>query len=905
MSKQKPTPLMQQYFDIKKQYPENILLFQVGDFYELFFDDAKTASSFLAIALTKRGKNQGKDIPLCGIPIHALNHYLHKLIKGGFKVAICDQLEKPQPGTVVKRGVTQVFTPGTLTDSLMLDDKSSSYLLSFYPGEKNWGLVFTELLTAQLFATTIPINAYRTLESELIRFFPDEIILPDIKTIGTFNTYFKKLGYCASLADNLVGDYAGQPISKAWLETQFTKNTQTYITRNQALTLSIDTLYTYLKKNQEKALIQFTSIQFYKPDDYLILDSATQKNLEIVKNSQDAGRKNTLFSVLDQAKTSMGSRTLKKWLLRPLIQKDAIVQRQTVVKMLYEHVDLCQQLEELLTQLSDIERIIGRIALKRALLPDYLALKNSLALLPGIKKLLSAYLDIALIKTIHDKLHDFSDLVLLLDKSLNDDPASKHIIKQNFDHNLDTLRNLVNNSQQEILKLEQKESASTKISSLKIRYNNISGYYIEVTNPNLKLVPDYYIHQQTLVNRKRFVTQELKTLEQDIVRAQTEIETVEKNVFDRIKQNVEDELAYLRHGAQALAYLDGLFGLARAAYDNRYVAPVFHDNTREHENARVQDNTPYHKNTPEHTSISRDIIITNGRHPVIETKCPDTFVSNNTHLTQESSLLIITGPNMGGKSTYLRQAALICLMAQCGSFVPADSAQLPILDRIFTRIGSADNLAEGKSTFLVEMEETATICTQATKNSLVILDEVGRGTSTTDGIALAHAIIEYIAIKIQAKCLFATHYHELTQLEHTLQGVKNYYLQCTKKNNILHFLHTIAPGIAQKSFGLDVAVLAQLPEAIVKRAQELLEQAPQTTVSNGHVIHSTQKKSQTQAQDYSQNNSQRVKELERKLLSYQTVFNTLKDIDQNNLSPKQAFDVLWEVLSCLGENQHQ
>lgn len=848
---------MQQYFAIKQQFPDSLLFFQVGDFYELFFDDAKFAAAFLAIALTKRGKHKDLDIPLCGVPIHALDHYLRKLIKGGFKVALCDQLTKPTPGTIVERGVTNVFTPGTLTDSLMLDEKSASYLLAFYPTQESFGLVFSELLTAQLFATTLPADNKRLIEAELSRFFPDEIVLPLGNLGNAHATYFKQLGYCTSFTDaGMQGQDSpiGQPIAQAWLEGQFSNAVYKKIEHSAALSGSMEIFYRYLQKNNAQALQQFKSIQFYQADDYLLLDKATQKNLEIVENNHDGSRKNTLFTVLDKAKTAMGSRTIKKWLLRPLVQEDAIMQRQKTVTEIYKKIDVMQQLEEQLHQIADLERIIGRIALRRAQINDYKALQQSLSLMPTIKDILGK-LESQLINSMQERIIDFAPLVKLLEHSINQDPSISYLIKRGFDHELDHLRDLAENGQRAIAQLEQQEITRTGINSLKIRFTDISGYYIEITNANLSQVPSDYKHQQTLVNRQRFTTPELTQLERDLQRAQHEITNVESAVFERIKREVEILLTPLRHTAQALAYLDGLLSFARVAYDNNYCIPTFnHD---------------------------QNISINHGRHPVIETTSKQAFVANDTTLTDAQSLLIITGPNMGGKSTYLRQVALISLMAQCGSLVPAEQAELSILDRIFTRIGSGDNLAEGKSTFLVEMEETATICTQATKKSLVILDEVGRGTSTFDGIALAQAIIEHIHEIIKARCLFATHYHELTKLAEQHAGIKNYHLQCHKQGSTLHFLHKIAPGVATGSFGLDVARLAEIPTSIIKRAHDILRtlenQSPGTTpitpaiLDNNFALHSTPK-------------------------HHEEIITKLQNIHLDHISPKQAFDHLWQLV---------
>ena len=881
---------MRQYFEIKKQHPDAILLFQVGDFYELFFDDAKVVSSFLAIALTKRGKHQGQEIPLCGVPVHALNHYLLKLIKGGFKVAICNQTSKPKPGTVVERAVTQVFTPGTLTDEQMLDNKSASYLLSFYPGPKHWGMLFTELLTAQVFATSIPADSYRVVEAELARFFPDEILLPE--KAGKFDTYFRQQGCVVSPFTPLDTTPAGVTRGERetgntgpelWAESAFSDAVLAHLAQNAAIANSLHQLYWYLKRNQERALDQFTSIQFYQPEDYLILDASTHKNLEITRNMQDASRKNTLFSVVDRAATSMGSRMIKKWLSRPLVQKQSIVQRQEVVAALSKNIDAMQKLQELFGSIADMERIVGRVALGRAQRHDYLALKESLKRVPQVRAVLQEHLLFYLTDLVQAKLVDLSTLIELLECALHDDPSSKWTIKIGFDQELDRLRGLVSNSQQEVLKLEQREIDRTGIASLKVRFNNISGYYIEVTKPNIKRVPDDYIQQQTLVNKNRYMTPELKELERDITRAQTEIEHVEAKAFERVKREVEGELPALRKLAQALAYLDGLFGFARVAYENNYAVPEFSD--------------------------GRDITITKGRHPVVEQAGSSQFIPNDTNLNDDESIWIITGPNMGGKSTYLRQVALLCVMAQSGSLIPAQSASLPILDRVFTRIGSGDNLAQGKSTFLVEMEETAAICQQATKNSLVILDEVGRGTSTFDGMAIAQAIIEYIAEQVKSRCLFATHYHELTHLKETFSGIENYHMASKRGDSGMLFLYTILKGVAGGSFGIEVAKLANLPEQVVLRATEILQELDGSYPS----IHPPSLKLRgtlgtngifamdglVEDSESCGNRSSRVpplggvsRETNEKAAS---LLKDLQSLSLDDLSPRQALEALWQL----------
>jgi DNA mismatch repair protein MutS len=857
------TPLMQQYHDIKAEYHDVLLFFQVGDFYELFYDDAKKAAAFLGIALTSRGKHKDEPIPLCGVPVHTRDHYMIKLVKGGFKVAICEQIEKPRPGCVVRRSVTQVLTPGTLTDTVLLDEKSASYLFSFFPMADRWGVLFGELLTGQLFGTVLPANSEKILESELARFFPDEIVIPNTPQTTTLQHYLKKLGYFTTvITEDIVSD---QVEADTWINTQF-RNATAHVHKEESLRLALHYFYAYVKRNQKSALDQFRSLHIYEPDDFLILDLATQRNLELVKNNHDGGAKNTLFSVIDGAITSMGSRMIKKWLLRPLIKQEAIVQRQEVIATMVRELSLVQQLEAQLARVGDIERIVGRIALGRAQIHDYLSLVDALRVVPHIMQLVYEQRALVLMSVIAQHIGDFSPLLSFLQVALNDDTSKDWIIKQGFDAQLDYLRELVGNSNQKIIELERTEQEKTGISSLKIRYNQVHGYYIEVTKPNMHLVPDYYIRHQTLVGKERFLTPELQQLQNEIVGARDKIEQIEQEVFARVKADVHQYITPLRKLAHALAHLDALYGLSKVAYNNGYVRPVFND--------------------------SREIRITEGRHPVIESNAALRFVPNDTILTDEESMWIITGPNMGGKSTYLRQVAQICILAQIGSFVPARHANVPLLDRVFTRIGSGDNLAEGKSTFLIEMEETASICTQATKNSLVILDEVGRGTSTFDGLAIAQAVVEYLYETIQARCLFATHYHELTHLQERYPGIVSYYAASKKAGDAIIFLYTMVRGVADGSFGVQVARLAQLPMTIVSRAQELVEQfdkggsMPLPTVS-----YDTIPVADSRVDQLTQENSL----LRAQVQKLQQVNTELQLLDYDDISPKKALDILWKM----------
>lgn len=870
---QEHTPLMQQYHDIKVDYSDTLLFFQVGDFYELFFDDAKQAAAFLGIALTARGKSKGDPIPLCGVPIHAIDHYLSKLVKGGFKVALCDQLEDPKPGTIVKRGVKQVLTPGTLTDSQLLDERSASYLFSFYPSGDSWGLLFSELLTAQIFITTVPAGSEKLLESELIRFFPDEILIPSSVRTQEFQTYFKRLGYFTTvvcfdaLSTNGMDEQSSAHDAAQWTQKQFNASTCTQIESDEAMRQALFYFYAYMSKHQRSSLDQFSTIFFYKPDDFLIMDAATQRNLELVKNLQDGSSKNTLFSVMDRARTAMGSRMIKKWLLRPLVKKEAIVQRQEVIALCCSDIAWVSILEQLLLSVGDCERVVGRIALQRASLMDYSALSQTLRVIPQFKNSIAAHKDVFLMRVIADHLGEFHTLSDLLLRALHDELSSELIIKPGFDAQLDQMRMLVNNSNERIADLEAAEQKATGIQSLKIRYNAVCGYYIEITNANLSAVPERYRRLQTLVGRERFITPELQQLQYGIESARKDIATHEQTLFDGIKRTVAVHISALRKSAHAIAHIDALLSLASLAYDNGYVRPQLNEN--------------------------RDIIIAKGRHPVVEQALSHTFIPNDTMLTDEQSLWIITGPNMGGKSTYLRQVALMAVMTHVGSFVPAQTADIALLDRIFTRLGASDNVAEGKSTFLVEMEETAMICTESTEKSLVILDEVGRGTSTFDGLAIAQAVVEYIFTTIGARCLFATHYHELTNLQHLYPGIAVYQAASKKTDYGILFLYTIIRGIADGSFGIEVAKLAHLPEKVIARSAALVESFAR---GSAVTVVGAVKDTADQREFYAE--IAELKAENKRLLAEQKkskkIMAALQEVDFDTLSPKKAFDLLWE-----------
>lgn len=855
------TPLMQQYHEIKAQYPDTLLLFQVGDFYELFFDEAKTVATTLGIALTARGKHKGEPVPLCGVPVHALNHYVTRLVKAGFRVALCDQLENAVAGKMVRRGVTRVFTPGTLTDSALLDEKSSSYLLSFFPTDNGaWGFIFSELLTAQLFVTVVREPSEKILETELSRFFPDEVVLPRNASATRFASLFKKFGYFTSFS-MVVAEH--EAYAAAWLESRLSTAHRALFHESRELMWALYSLYAYLSKNQAQALEQAWVVNAYQPDDFLQLDAATQKNLELVQ-STTGNKAHTLFAAVDKALTPMGSRMIKRWLMRPLIKQPAIEQRYDALAALTANIVHFNDIQESLRQFGDVERIIGRIALERAQLADYVALAHALAQLPVLVQRLSRIPSTPLVHAIAQHLMGFDAVTRLLIRACNRDIHKDWIIAAGFDEHLDVLRDLVENSTQKMVTLEKQEQQRTGINGLKIGYNSVHGYYFEVTKTHAHLMPSDFTRYQTLVGKERFVNAALQQLYHEITLARSQVDEVERAVFDRVKQQVRAHVVPLRRMAYALAHLDALVGFADISYCHGYVRPsITHDRT---------------------------VTIVAGRHPVVEQVLGNRFIPNDTTMHDNASLWIITGPNMGGKSTYLRQVALIAILAQAGCYVPAQSAQLPLFDRIFTRIGAGDDLAQGKSTFLVEMEETAAICTHATKNSLIILDEVGRGTSTHDGLAIAQAVIEYLFVTIRARCLFATHYHELAHLEIAFPGIVNYHAASQQSAQGMLFLYKMVRGVADGSFGIQVAHLAHLPVGIIQRARVLVQalnaknvniednqQAYHLIISNSH------------------SGDDGLNQLRAQAAQLEAIMAVLRTVDGDNLTPRQAFDLIWQL----------
>jgi len=785
------TPLLQQYFTIKERYPNTLLFFQVGDFYELFFEDAVKASAALGIVLTKRGTLDGKPIPLCGVPIHSVDYYLIKLVKGGFHVALCKQQEPARPGKVVARSVEQVLTPGTLTDTRLLHDRSASYCGVVFPLEELFGCAFIELLTGQIFVTILPQNDKIQLEAELRRYSPDELLLPRTPTGLGLEKQMRQMGFSVTI----VPDFEPDETFATWAQS-LTSSSLDLIQSMNAPLHALALLYSYLKHNQERALSVCTQLFFYAADDFLLLDAATQRNLELVKNSQDGSEDQTLFSILNRAATPMGARMIKKWLVRPLLKKELIEARHQAVGALYADFQLREALAAHLKECGDFERIVGRVVLRRASVGDYRTLGRSLTAVAEVKTVLGEKSNSSLLlRRCSENIGDFSALHDLLSRALSETNRELCRIKEGYNAELDRLKQLMTNGAQELALFERAERQKTGIQSLKIKYSRSQGYAIEVTKANREHVPLEYERLQTLANAERYTTPTLRALEQELIKAEHETEALENALFEEVCAFVDQYGVALKKSAQQLAQCDAFLGFARTAYEQRYCRPTMHE--------------------------GRDIIISQGRHPVVAAHLGAEYVANDVTLTDNERTWIITGPNMGGKSTFLRQVALTVILAQSGSWVPAESATIPLIDRIFTRIGASDNVATGKSTFLVEMEETATICNGATERSLVVLDEVGRGTSTYDGLAIAQAVVEYLHEHIKPRALFATHFHELTALTESKAGIVSYHAASTKTADGIILLHKIIKGCAHGSFGIEVAKQVHLPQEILRRAEEL------------------------------------------------------------------------------------
>ena len=821
------SPMMQHYLDTKKEYSDCILFYRLGDFYEMFFDDAITVSRELEITLTGKECGQPQRAPMAGVPFHAAENYIARLISKGYKVAICEQMEDPKEAKgMVKREVIRVVTPGTVIESNLLEEKKNNYIMSIYKTGIYYGIAICDVSTGDFYATEIKENNnFSKLLDEISRYTPSEIIVntmmfeskSDISKIkDRFNVYVsleKDENFVdeTELLFNMynVLDENGNKIKKE--------------DENSLSIPAINALLTYLTETQKTNLDHINTIKIYSITKYMALDINARRNLELTEKMRDKSKKGTLLWVLDKTSTSMGGRFLRRWINDPLIDVKQINKRLDSVKELKNSLILRGDITESLKKVYDIERLAGKIAYGNANGRDLISLKNSVAQLPEIKQIL-AKAESPLLKDLYDELDTLQDIYELIENSIVEEPPISvkegGIIKLGYDEEIDTLKKATTEGKTWIVNLEAKEREETGIKGLKVGFNKVFGYFIEVTKSNLSMVPDRYIRKQTLTNCERYVTEELKNLENQILGAEEKVINLEYKAFTEIREKIEHQIQRIQKTSAIVATLDVLVSFATVAEDMNYVKPEVDE--------------------------SGIIDIKDGRHPVIEKMCSaGEFVPNDTYLDKnDNRLAIITGPNMAGKSTYMRQVALITLMAQIGSYVPASSAKIGVVDKIFTRVGASDDLSMGQSTFMVEMMEVATILKEATANSLVILDEIGRGTSTYDGLSIAWAVAEYIADKTEcgAKTLFATHYHELTELEEKVEGVKNYSIAVKEKGEDIVFLRKIVNGGTDESYGVHVARLAGVPTNVTKKANEILKGLERKNILNNKVVEKENKK---------------------------------------------------------------
>jgi DNA mismatch repair protein MutS len=808
----KLTPMMRQYRMVKKKTPTSILMFRLGDFYEMFFDDAITASKILNITLTARESGKGNKVPMCGVPYHAAREYIARLVRAGHKVAICDQVEDPKLAKgLVKREVTRVVTPGTAIEENLLRDRSNNYLASINRSDGRYGFCCLDLSTGEFVVTEVEREG--DLFNEIGRVTPSEFLVP--QSIAGDATFMKRL------REN---SYALVNPCEDWLfEYEGSFNRLKEFFRTQSLDGfgctglgpvigAAGAVLQYLRDTGHRSLDHITKIRHYSTSQHMILDLYTQRNLELVRNLRSGGREGTLISVLDLSSTSMGGRLLRQWVLQPLVDVTEILRRQGGVQELFDNVTVSESVAAALKECRDVERLISKIDCGYANARDLLALKQSLLLVPSLKDALVPFAS-EMMESVRDTLEDMGDVVELIEKGIHPDAPltvkEGGIIREGYSKELDEIRGIAGDAKQWIADLQRREVERTGIKSLKVGYNKVFGYYIEVTKANLASVPADYIRKQTLVNNERFITPDLKEYESKVLGAEERAASMEYELFQEIRKQIVAATGRIQRVGRGVAILDALNALAIAARRNSYTRPEVNES---------------------------DVIdISEGRHPVLELALTDErFVPNDALLnTEDNQLLIITGPNMAGKSTYIRQVALLVLMSQMGSFIPARRASVGVADRIFTRVGASDELTRGQSTFMVEMNETANILNNATEKSLIILDEIGRGTSTFDGISIAWAVAEYLHNnrEVRARTLFATHYHELTELEMNLDGVKNYNVAVREWNDEILFLRKIVPGGTDKSYGIHVARLAGLPRKVIERAKDILNALEEGCIS--------------------------------------------------------------------------
>lgn len=864
------SPMMKQYFEIKEKNKDSILFFRLGDFYEMFFDDAKLASRELDLTLTGRDCGQKERAPMCGVPFHSCESYIARLVQKGYKVAICEQTEDPAKAKgLVKRDIIRVITPGTVIESGMLDEGKNNFISSAFMANKKIGLSFCDISTGELFITEISGEDLQDqLQDQLISYNPREILIGgEIVNFKTLSNFIKEK--LSASVEMLTDDEFGYSICLDAMKNQFKENDVNSIKDKKEMVSSVGALLSYLKVTQITGYERINTFEVYNENQYMNLDYNTRRNLELTRTMMNKEKKGSLIWLLDKTKTAMGKRLLRYWLEHPLLNIGTILNRQSAIADLVD--DTVQRLEitESLIGIFDIERLMTKIVYGNANARELRSLCGAFENLPQIKNLISKF-DSSLMRKLTEDIDPLEDIHQLIDTAIEEEPPFSvregGLIKEGYNEELDAVRSDMNNSTSLLAQIELEQKEKTGIPKLKVGYNRVFGYYIEVTNSYKDKVPEEYIRKQTLTNCERYITQELKDLEGRILGAKDRSFGMEYAIFDEIRKVVANNLDRIEKTAKAIATLDVLTSLANVASDNNYTRPEVNQSSK--------------------------IILKDSRHPVVEALLSGApFVPNDVTLDNDSNrVAIITGPNMAGKSTYMRQVALIVLMAQMGSFVPASYAEIGVVDSIFTRVGASDDLASGQSTFMVEMNEVANIVKKATKNSLLILDEIGRGTSTYDGMSIARAVLEFVADKkkLGAKALFATHYHELTVMENLLDGVKNYNIAVKKRGDDITFLRRIIPGGADDSYGIEVAKLAGLPDWIIKRAKEILKELTSGKTDDKDTF-----------ANISPHNNEDDMQLNLLDTASNAVTDKLKSVDVNTLTPIEAMNLLYELKNMI------
>ena len=874
------SPMMQKYLETKEQYKDCILFYRLGDFYEMFFEDAVLVSKELEITLTGKDCGLEERAPMCGIPYHAVDTYLSRLVEKGYKVAIGEQVEDPKTAKgLVKREVVRVVTPGTNLNTAALDETKNNYLMCITYMDDSFGIAITDITTGDFLVTEVENT--RTLVDEINKFVPTEIVVNSAFYLTGIDVEDLKnrLSICVFTLDSW---YFDEDLCKTTLKEHFKVMDLSGLGINDYAsgTIAAGALFKYLLETQKTTLSHIISVTPYSTGKYMLIDTSSRRNLELTETLREKQKRGSLLWVLDKTKTAMGARMLRQFIEQPLIDKKQITERQDAIEELNSELITRDEIREYLNPIYDLERLISKISYKSANPRDLIAFRNSLSMLPHIKRQMASYRT-PLLAGLYEELDELEDIHTLINDSIMEEPPlvirEGGIIKEGFNEEIDRLRSAKTEGKTWLAQLEQKEKDRTGIKSLKIKYNKVFGYYIEVTNSFKDMVPENYIRKQTLANAERYITDELKNLEDIILGAEEKLSGIEYDKFCLIRDTIAEEVVRIKNTAKVIAALDAFASMAFVAERNNYIKPKMNE---------------------------KGIIdIKNGRHPVVEKMMSGSmFVENDTYLDKQNNRIsIITGPNMAGKSTYMRQTALIVLMAQIGSFVPAQSANIGICDRIFTRVGASDDLASGQSTFMVEMTEVANILRNATSDSLLILDEIGRGTSTFDGLSIAWAVVEHISNTrlLGAKTLFATHYHELTELEGTLSGVNNYCIAVKEQGEDIVFLRKIIKGGADKSYGIQVAKLAGIPETVILRAKEIAQELSNADIS------ARAKEIAGSLEPAAKNKNFRANDLDAVQMSlFDTVkdddiLEELKNMDVTNMTPIDALNTLYKLQNKL------